>query len=101
MAVCFKEGLQVQHLDVDAPPQKCSSGSWCLIALASCCALCTYRPPQQGENHHLEQDTSEALFGSAVSTDHIKFSTNERGGTLDPVTSDLKDDILYCHHWAL
>ena len=54
-----------------------------------------------GLNHHLEQHAYESLLTVQGLTDHVTFPTNERGGTLDPVISDLQGDTLCCHQLGL
>ena len=130
MAVCFKEGVQVQHLDLDTPPQIEVMFFRVELADRSGLLLCTmYRPPRQGPgplqyltrtlddlmmehrcqhvlvvgdlNHHLERDAYETLLTVQGLTDHVTFPTHERGGTLDPVISDLQDDVIQCHQLGL
>ena len=52
-------------------------------------------------NHHLEQGAYENLLTVQDLTDHITFSTLEKGRTLDPVISDLQEDTLRCHQLGL
>ena len=40
-------------------------------------------------NHHLEQSAYENFLTVQGLTDHVTFPMHERGGTLDPVISDL------------
>ncbi|KAK4288442.1 hypothetical protein Pmani_038527 [Petrolisthes manimaculis] len=48
-------------------------------------------------NHHLEQQAYENLLDVQGLIDHVTFPTHERGGTLEPVISDLQEDTLCCH----
>ena len=122
VAVCFKEGVQAQHLDVDTPPQMEVMFFWVVLADRSAYLLCAmYRPLRQGSaslqyltetldeemlahccrhvmvgdfNHHLEQGAYENLLTVQDLTEHVTFPMYERGGTLDPVISDLQEDTL-------
>ena len=130
VAVCFKEGVQAQNLDVDTPPQMEVMFFRVVLKDRSVLLLCAmYRPPRQGPvslqyltetldelmlahrcrhvmvmgdlNHHLEQDAYENLLTVHGLTDHITFPTHERDGTLDPVISDLQEDTLRCYQLGL
>ena len=130
VAVCFKEGLQTQLLDIDMPPRMEALFFRVVLADHSALLLCAmYRPPRQGPasllyltdrlddlliehscshvlvvgdlNHHIEQRTYENLLAVQGLTDHVTFPTHERGGTLDPVISDLQEDVLNCHQLGL
>ncbi|KAK8396061.1 hypothetical protein O3P69_005273 [Scylla paramamosain] len=52
-------------------------------------------------NHHLERDAYENLLTVQGLKDHVTFPIHERGGTLDPVISDLEEDTLNCHQLGL
>ncbi len=52
-------------------------------------------------NYHLERDAYENLLTVQSLKDHVTFPTHERGGTLDPVISDLEEDTLSCHQLGL
>ena len=52
-------------------------------------------------NHHLKQGAYQNLLTVQGLTDHITFPTHERGGTLDPVISDLQEDTFHCHQLRL
>ncbi|KAK4288461.1 hypothetical protein Pmani_038511 [Petrolisthes manimaculis] len=126
VAVCFKEGLQSQLLDVVTPPEMEAMFFRVVLADRSALLICAmYRPPRQGPaslhylseklddllilhrcshvlvvgdlNHHLEQQAYENLLDVQGLIDHVTFPTHERGGTLDPVISDLQEDTLCCH----
>lgn len=43
-------------------------------------------------NAHIEEAASENLLAVQGLTDHVNFPTDERGGTLNPVISDLGED---------
>lgn len=130
MAVCFKEGMQAQLLDIDTPPLMEMMYFRVTLADRSALLLCAlYRPPRQGPdsllyltetldnlmmahscshvlivgdlNHHLERDAYENLLEVQGLTDHVTFPTHERGGTLDPVISDYQEDKLQCHQLGL
>ncbi|KAK4328324.1 hypothetical protein Pmani_001267 [Petrolisthes manimaculis] len=119
VAVCFKEGLQSQLLDVVTPPEMEAMFFRVVLADRSALLICAmYRPPRQGPaslddllilhrcshvlvvgdlNHHLEQQAYENLLDVQGLIDHVTFPTHEQGGTLDPVISDLQEDTLCCH----
>lgn len=126
MAVCFKEGIQFQLLSVETPPQMEAIFFRVVLADRSALLICAmYRPPRHGPaslhfltetlddllirhqcshvlvvgdlNHHLEQQAYANLLAVQGLTDHVTFPTHERGGTLDPVISDLREDTLCCH----
>ena len=130
VAVCFKEGVQAQLLEVDTPPHMEAMFFRVVLADRSALLLCAmYRPPRQGPsslqyltdklddlltvyscshvlvvgdlNHHLERHAYESLLTVQGLTDHVTFPTHERGGTLDPVISDLQEDTLQCHQLGL
>ena len=130
VAVCFREGVQAQQLDVDTPAQLEVMFFRVVLADHSALLLCAmYRPPRQGPasllyltealddllvahrchhvllvgdlNHHLERDAYENLLTVQGLKDHVSFPTHERGGTLDPVISDLQEDTLSCHQLGL
>ncbi|XP_063875034.1 uncharacterized protein LOC135108190 [Scylla paramamosain] len=130
VAVCFREGVQAQQLDVDTPPQLEVMFFRVVLANHSALLLCAmYRPPRQGPdslmylkealdvllvthrcqhfllvgdlNHHVEHDAYENLLTVQGLKDHVTFPTHERGGTLDPVISDLEEDTLSCHQLGL
>ncbi|KAK8373042.1 hypothetical protein O3P69_011770, partial [Scylla paramamosain] len=46
-------------------------------------------------------DAYENLLTVQGLKDHVTFPTHERGGTLDPVISDLEEDTLSCHQLGL
>ncbi|KAG0718991.1 hypothetical protein GWK47_007413 [Chionoecetes opilio] len=100
VAVCFKEGVQAQHLDVVPPPHMEVMFFRVVLADRSAILLCAmYRPPRQGPaslqyltgalddlmlkhrcrhvlvvgdlNHHLEQHAYESLLTVQGLTDHI------------------------------
>ncbi|KAG0729665.1 hypothetical protein GWK47_029866 [Chionoecetes opilio] len=129
-AVCFKEGVQAQHLDVVPPPHMEVMFFRVVLADRSAILLCAmYRLPRQGPaslqyltgtlddlmlehccwhvlvvgdlNHHLEQHAYESLLTVQGLTDHMTFPTHEREGTLNPVISDLQGDTLCCHQLRL
>ena len=52
-------------------------------------------------NYHLERHAYESLLTIQGLTYHVTFPTHERGGTLDPVISDLQEDTLQCHQLGL
>ncbi|XP_063845411.1 uncharacterized protein LOC135091588 [Scylla paramamosain] len=130
VAVCFREGVQAQQLDVDTPPQLEVMFFRVVLSNHSALLLCAmYRPPRQGPDsllylkealdvllvthrcqhfllvgdlyHHLEHDAYENLLTVQGLKDHVTFPTHERGGTLDPVISDLEEDTLSCHQLGL
>ncbi|KAG0725103.1 hypothetical protein GWK47_039250 [Chionoecetes opilio] len=100
VAVCFKDGVQAQHLDVVPPPHMEVIFFRVVLADRSAILLCAmYRPPRQGPaslqyltgaldelmlehrsrhvsvvgdlNHHLEQHAYENLLTVQGLTDHI------------------------------
>ncbi|KAG0727704.1 hypothetical protein GWK47_034100 [Chionoecetes opilio] len=108
VAVCFKEGVQAQHLDVVPPPHMEVMFFRVVLADRSAILLCAmYRPPRQrpaslqyltealddlmlehrcrhvlvvGDlNHHLEQHVYESLLTVQCLRDHVTFPTHERG----------------------
>ena len=126
VALCLKEGVQAQRLEIELPPT--IEAMFLRVALADGTALllCVmYRPPRQGPaplhfltetldvlltrhrcrnvlivgdlNHHHE----EAAYGNLLTvqglTDLVTFPTHERGGTLDPVITDLREGTATCH----
>ncbi|XP_063876819.1 uncharacterized protein LOC135109359 [Scylla paramamosain] len=110
VAVCFREGVQAQQLDVDTPPQlevMFFRGPDSLLYLKEALdvLLVTHRCQHfllVGDlNHHLEHDAYENLLTVQGLKDHVTFPTHERGGTLDPVISDLEEDTLSCHQLGL
>ena len=52
-------------------------------------------------NYHIEQHAYKNFLAVHGLTDHVIFPTHERGGTLDPVISDLQEDTLRCHQLGL
>uniref|UniRef100_A0A0P4VP62 Endonuclease/exonuclease/phosphatase domain-containing protein n=1 Tax=Scylla olivacea TaxID=85551 RepID=A0A0P4VP62_SCYOL len=48
-------------------------------------------------NFHLEQDAFNSLLMVQGLTNHVSFPTHERGGSLDPVLTDLPDSSIVCH----
>ncbi|MPC73195.1 hypothetical protein E2C01_067515 [Portunus trituberculatus] len=130
VAVCFKEGMQAQLLNVDTPLLMEVMYFRVMLADRSDLLLCDlYRPPRQGPdsllylnealdnlmmahscshvlivrdlNHHLEREAYENLLEVQGLTDHVTFPTHERGGTLDLVISDYQEDRLQCHQLGL
>ncbi|MPC43636.1 hypothetical protein E2C01_037288 [Portunus trituberculatus] len=82
VAVCFKEGMQVQQLDIDTPPLmevmyfqvKLADRSALLL-----CALCNHVLIVGDDlNHHLERDAYENLLEVQGLTDDVTFPTHER-----------------------
>lgn len=47
-------------------------------------------------NFHLEQDAFNNLLTVQGLSNHVSFPTHERGGSLDPVLSDLPDSSIIC-----
>ncbi|KAG0720249.1 hypothetical protein GWK47_048890 [Chionoecetes opilio] len=117
VAVCFKEGVQAQHLDVVPPPHMEMMFFRVVLADRSATLVCAmYRPPRQGPsslqyltgalddlmlehrcrhvlvvgdlNHHLEQHVYESLQTVQVLTDHVTFPTHiDIGVARDEATS--------------
>ena len=126
VAVCFREGVQAQTLQVDTPPTTEALFFRVVLSDSTALLLCAmYRPPGQGPsslnfltvslddlltrhrcrhvlivgdlNHHLEQDAYENLLAVQGLTDYVTFPTHVRGGTLDPVMTDIPEGTVSCH----
>ena len=48
-------------------------------------------------NHHQEQAAYESLLNVQGLTDYVSFSTYVRGGTLDPVITNVQNGGVECH----
>ena len=125
VAVCFREGVQAQTLPLETPPDMESLFFRVVLADGEALLVCAmYRPPQQGPapldyltthlddlmtrhrcshvliigdlNHHLEQAAYESLLAVQGLGDYVTFPTHERGGTLDPVITDLQEGVVNC-----
>lgn len=125
VAVCLKEGVQAQRLEVETPPTTEAVFLKVILADGTALLLCAmYRPPRQGPapldflteqmddlltrhryrhvlivgdlNQHMEGAGYENLLTVQGLTDHVTFPTHERGGTLDPVISDLGEGRVMC-----
>ena len=130
VAVCFREGVQAQALQVETPPTTEALFFRVVLANGTALLLCAaYRPPRQGPvilrflteqldglltrhgcshvlivgdlNHHLERDAYEDLLTVQGLTDHVTFPTHERGGTLDPAITDLGESSVWCQQLGL
>ena len=125
VAVCHREGLQLQLLSVQAPEELEAMFFRLLLADKSAVLLCTiYRPPRQGgapltflideldsimaahacQNIAVVGDMNQHLVSRAFTeltvihglTNHVTFSTHVRGCSLDPVLTDLPRDSVHC-----
>ena len=125
VAVCFREGVQAQTLPVETPPDMESLFFRVTLADGEALLVCAmYRPPRQGPvplnyltthlddlmtrhrcshilivgdlNHHLEQAAYEGLLAVQGLVDFVTFPTHERGGSLDPVITDIQEGLVNC-----
>ena len=125
VAVCHREGLQLQLLSVQAPAELEALFFRLLLADKGAILLCAiYRPPRQGDapltfltnqldaimtahdcqnivivgdmNQHLVNRAFTELTVLHGLTNHVTFSTHVRGGSLDPVLTDLPCDSVHC-----
>jgi len=125
VAVCFKDGLQTQELEVAMPHLMEALFFRVVLADNSGLLLCVmYRPPRQGRapldflteeldtllqrhkcshvmivgdlNFHMERDAYNNLLAVQGLVNHVTFPTHERGGLLDPVVTDLPEVSIRC-----
>ncbi len=125
VAVCFREGVQAQTLHVETPPTTEALFFRVVLTDGTALLLCAvYRPPRQGPlildfltdnlddlltrhrcrhvlivgdmNYHLERHAYDNLLAVQGLIDHVTFPTHERGGTLDPVITDLGESTVMC-----
>ena len=124
VATCFKDGLQVQDIHVEAPHLEAQFFRVVLEDNTGLLLCVMYRPPKQGRsqldflteeldtllsrhkcrhamivgdlNPHLEKEAFENLLLVHGLQNHVTFPTHERGGLLDPVLTDLPDTTIAC-----
>ena len=125
IAVCHRNTLQVDALPVDVPEALELLFLRIILEDRSALLLCAaYRPQWQGNNplHYLTDqidrimithncqnvlivgDLNQHLVERAFTEltvvhglhNHVNFPTHERGGSLDPVLTDLPDDRVQC-----
>lgn len=125
IAVCYKENIQVQTLNVQIPRWMEIMFFRILLADNSALLFCVcYRPQWQGSdpikyltehldeimethncqnvmivgdlNQHLVQRAFEELTVVQGLTNHVDFPTHVRGGSLDPVLTDLTEETVQC-----
>ena len=126
VAVCHREGLQLQHLSVPAPEEMEVMFFRLLLTDGTAVLLCAlYRPQWQGaaplafltdqldnllashdcQNTVIVGDLNQHLVNRAFTeltvvhglTNHVTFPTHTRGASLDPVLTDLPGDTVQCH----
>ena len=125
VAVCHREGLQIQLIPVPVPEEMEAMFFRLLLADKSAVLLCAlYRPRWHGNaplayltdqldtimathdcqhtvilgdlNQHLVNQAYVELKSVHGLTNHVTFPTHVRGGSLDPVMSDLPGDTVQC-----
>ncbi|MPC67993.1 hypothetical protein E2C01_062182 [Portunus trituberculatus] len=117
VAACFKHGLQSQLIDIMLPQGMeaiffrvvLSDKTGLLLQGRSALDFLTEKVDtllQQHRcshvmilgdlNHHLEQDAFTSLLTVQGLANHMTFPTHERGGSLDPVLTDLPDSSILC-----
>ena len=125
VALCHREGLQMQLLSVPSPEEMEVMFFRLLLADSTAVLLCIlYRPQWQGSapltflTEHLDDimathdcqntvivgDLNQHLVNGAFTelmivhglTNHVNFATHIRGALLDPVLSDLPGDSVMC-----
>ena len=125
IAVCFRKGLQAQPLSVDFPDQLELGFFRLWINTNEAILLCIcYRPQWQGSepvdylhnnlddllhqfsckhviivgdmNQHLVARPFEELLTVYGLCNHVDFPTHISGSSLDPVITDLPDDLISC-----
>lgn len=126
IAVCFRKGLHVQPLAVDLPDHLELSFFRLWINMNEAVLFCIcYRPQWQGSepvvylqnnlddilhrflckrvilvgdmNQHLVARPFEELLTVYGLRNHVDFPTHISGSSLDPVITDLPEDIVSCH----
>ena len=130
VAACFKHGLQYQIIDIMLPQGMEAIFFRVVLHDNTGLLLCVmYRPPRQGRsaldfltekldtllqqhrcshvmilgdlNYHLEQDAFNSLLTVQGLANHVTFPTHERGGSLDPVLTDLPDSSILCQQLGM
>lgn len=130
VAICYKNSLQVQTLEVDIPDMMEAIFLRIVLQHDNALLLCVlYRPQWQcrqpldfltdyldtllirhncqhvvivGDlNYHLVQNAYDDLLDVQGLVDHVDFPTHIHGGTLDPVISDLNNTIISCSQLGL
>ena len=130
MAACFKQGLQTQVIEVMLPQGMEAIFFKVVLRDNTGLLLCVmYRPPRQGRsaldfltekldtllqqhrcshvmilgdlNYHLEQEAFNSLLTVQGLANHVTFPTHERGGSLDPVLTDLPDSSILCQQLGM
>ncbi|KAK3867727.1 hypothetical protein Pcinc_026836 [Petrolisthes cinctipes] len=126
IAVCFREGLAVEALDVDMDRhlELMFFRLWTRQRDTILLCIC-YHPQWQGSdpihflhtnldtlllqhsckhlvvigdmNQHLVARDSEELLTMYGLSNHVTFPTHTSGSSLDPVITDLPDGIITCH----
>ena len=125
VTACFKDGLQIQELNVAVPQTMEALFFGVVLADNSGLLLCImYHPTKQGRapldfltqkldillpqhkcshmmiigdlSPHMDQDAYNNLPGVQRLTNHVTFPTNEKGGLLDPVIPDLPEASIRC-----
>ena len=126
VAVCHREGLQLQQLPVAAPEEMEALFFRLLLSDNTSVLVCPlYRPQWQNSapltfltdhldailathdcqntvivgdlNQHLVNRAFTELITVHGLNNHVDFATHERGGSLDPVLTDLPGDSVQCY----
>ena len=125
IAVCHKNNLQIQVLEVNCPTWLEVIFLKVVLSTNNALLLCAhYRPQWQGRapldflsnnldglllqyncqhiaivgdlNYHLVQSAYDDLLAVNGLVDHVDFPTHILGGTLDPVITDISHDHVKC-----